>query len=116
MSRSVEVMEIRLRVGLPLNSGWRQIRTLIISNECGGPARAVRERTRGAARVQGIGYREAILMISGSGIRSRTHESWLWMLSGAGKPSPYARLGAIFFRADSAPSPGRDRIHRCRAP
>ena len=28
-------MEIRPRVGLALNSGWRQIRE--ISNECGGP-------------------------------------------------------------------------------
>ena len=55
-------------------------------------------------------------MISGARIRSRTRESWLSMLSGAGKPSPYARFDAIFSRADFAPSLGRDRIHRRRAP
>ena len=76
-----------------------------------GSARAVREE-RHESRL----YREPIPMISGARIRSRTRESWLSMLSGAGKPSPYARFDAIFSCADFAPSLGRDRIHRRRAP
>ena len=57
-------MEIRLRVGLPLNSGWRQIRE--ISNECGGPLRAVRKE-RHESRL----HREPIPMISGAGSRQQ---------------------------------------------
>ena len=93
-------MEIRLRVGLHLNSVWRQIRE--ISNETWGTRKSC-QRSGTSRR-----YGEPVLIISGPGISSRNHESWLWIFSGAGKPSPYARFGATLIRADLAPSPGRD--------
>ena len=56
MEIKVGIMEIRLRVGLPLNSGWRQIRE--ISNERGVLLKLSESEPaerRGAARVEGIG-------------------------------------------------------------